>query len=92
MRKPVGAVNQKKAVLNKERLRITEGVCMRDDPNDTQIAILTHELIQPFEGGNSSRGDIFINLGLVYGGNDTMVNGDTNNLGGRRRSQFLPDI
>jgi len=65
---------------------------MRDDPNDTQIAILTHELIQPFEGGNSSRGDIFINLGLVYGGNDTMVNGDTNNLSGRRCSQFLPDI
>lgn len=65
---------------------------MRDDPNDTQIPVLTHELIQRFEGRNFSRDDIFINLGLVYGGNDTMVNGDTNNLCGRRRSQFLPDI
>ena len=66
MRKPVGAVNQKKAVLNKERLKITEGVCMRDDPNDTQIVILTHELIQRFEGANSSRDDVFISLGFIY--------------------------
>ena len=65
---------------------------MRDDPNDTQIPVLTHELIQRFEGRNFSRDDIFINLGLVYGGNDAMVNSDTNYLGGRRRSQFLPDI
>ena len=65
---------------------------MRVDPNDTQIPVLTHELIQRFEGRNFSRDDIFINLGLVYGGNDTMVNSDTNYLGGRRRSQFLPDI
>ena len=65
---------------------------MRDDPNDTQIPVLTHELIQRFEGRNFSRDDIFINLGLVYGGNDTMINSDTNYLGGRRRSQFLPDI
>ncbi len=65
---------------------------MRDDPNDTQIPVLKHELIQRFEGRNFSRDDIFINLGLVYGGNDTMVNSDTNYLGGRRRSQFLPDI
>jgi hypothetical protein len=66
MRKPMGAVNQKKAVLNKERLKITEGVCMRDDPNDTQIVILTHELIQRFEGGNSSRDEVFISLGFIY--------------------------
>ena len=66
MRKPAGTVNQKKAVLTKERLKITEGVCIRDDPNDTQIAILTHELIQRFEGGNSSRDDLFISLGLIY--------------------------
>ena len=92
MRKPIRAVTQKKAVLNKGWLRITEGVCMRDDPNDTQIPVLTHELIQRFESRNFSRDDIFINLGLVYGGNDTMVNSDTNYLGGRRRSQFLPDI
>jgi len=39
---------------------------MRDDPNDTQIVILTHELIQRFEGGNSSRDDVFISLGFIY--------------------------